>query len=113
MTARQIISDGIKTVIKNVYKIFQRELARGRPLFNYERVRERVQVAVGLSKSTVRRVLREVTPVDDVCRSIHVDSLPKITRKFTKMDGFNKSLLRNVVHDMYARGEFVSTLKNK
>jgi hypothetical protein len=80
-------------LIKNLFKFFQLEKARGRPLYSPDNLIKRICKAAGIYYSSVYRVVNGKSPPES--------NRSKERKKI--IDDFDRCVIKRTVHSMYNR----------
>ena len=80
------VTSGERAIILNVFK----HLKGNFPLESHGLIIERTSKATGSSISTIKRIIKEERPN---------------RKKFTKLDSFDLSVIRRIIHSFYSRNE--------
>jgi hypothetical protein len=87
------LSKDCKNIVLNLFKFFQLEKARGRPLYSPDNLIKRTCKAAGISYSSVYRVVNGKSPPES--------NRPKERKK--TLDDFDRCVIKRTVHSMYNR----------
>ena len=88
------VTSGERAIIFNVFK----HLKGNFPLESQRSIIERTSKATGSSISTIKRIMKEVRPRSPGKKRPN-------RKKFTKLDSFDLSVIRRIIHSFYSRNE--------
>ena len=88
------VTSGEKAIIFNVFK----HLKGNFPLKSQRSIIERTSKATGSSISTIKRIIKEERPRSPGKKRPN-------RKKFTKLDSFDLSVIRRIIHSFYSRNE--------
>ena len=95
------VTYGERAIILNVFK----HLKGNFPLESQRSIIERTSKATGSSISTIKRIIKEERPRSPGKRRPN-------RKKFTKLDSFDLSVIRRIIHSFYSRDESPTLTKH-
>lgn len=101
-----ILSSGERLMIINIFKYVQSKQAEDKPVLNHDLVKQTCEIS-GVSERSVYRVLSEYRDTHKITEPDAKRNKPNILQK---VDDFDKTAIRRIVHGFYMEGE-LPTLK--
>ena len=95
------VTSGERAIIFNVFK----HLKGNFPLESQRSIIERTSKTTGSSISTIKRIIKEERPRSPGKKRPN-------RKKFTKLDSFDLSVIRKIIHSFYSRNESPTLTKN-
>ncbi|KAG5880910.1 hypothetical protein JTB14_010718 [Gonioctena quinquepunctata] len=109
----KVLSGQNRELVANLIKFMREEATRKYFIIPVSKVTERVVAALGVSKRSVERISKEMKMVQEVQMYSFATSQEKRPNRHTKvrLDGFEKSQLRNLIINFHVTEKCVPTLK--